>query len=190
LNNYRVDGAGKFNAAAPGALFLLSLDKSAGDKWKQDVNYFKFKVPISEPSRQNGLSMPALVMASDGAVRYAYARRSAGQSVAFRFHRFRAVAWRAWRISRYTDVCRKRRQRNAATDHDATEGGIRTGRRIRGAIRHRTIARAGRCGACKFQRANRFTPFTIRCTRPTRSADVNSWRRAFWLRTPRLPLHS
>ena len=92
LNNYRVDGAGKFNAAAPGALFLLSMDKSAGDKWRQDVNYFKFKVPISEPRRQNGLSMPALVIGSDGAVRYAYAGDLQGNL--WRFDFTASAPWR------------------------------------------------------------------------------------------------
>lgn len=73
FNNYRDDGAGKFDTAAPGALFLLSLDKGAAEKWRQGANYYKFKTPISEPNQQNGLSAPALVMGSDGAVRYAYA---------------------------------------------------------------------------------------------------------------------
>jgi type IV pilus assembly protein PilY1 len=73
FNNYRDDGIGKFNKDAPGALFLLALDKSASDIWKQGVNYFKFVMPISDASLQNGLSPPALVVDSDGAVRYAYA---------------------------------------------------------------------------------------------------------------------
>jgi type IV pilus assembly protein PilY1 len=73
LNNYRDDGPGKFDAAAPGALFLFSLDKAPAEKWLAGVNYFKFKMPIQDASLQNGLSTPVLVAGSDGAVRFAYA---------------------------------------------------------------------------------------------------------------------
>lgn len=73
LNNYKRDGGGKFSETAQGALFLLSLDKEPSAKWKQGVNYYKFKLPITDPSLQNGMVSPALVAGSDGAVRYAYA---------------------------------------------------------------------------------------------------------------------
>jgi len=93
LNNYRNDGAGRFDASASGALFLLSLDKAAGDRWKQGVNYYKFKVPISEPDRQGGLSAPALVVDGDGAVRYAYAGDLQGNLWCFDFTG--SAPWRA-----------------------------------------------------------------------------------------------
>lgn len=73
LNNYADDGENKFNPAAPGVLFLLSLDKAPSEKWVQDDNYYKFEMPIKDAALQNGLSSPALVTSSDGAVRYAYA---------------------------------------------------------------------------------------------------------------------
>jgi type IV pilus assembly protein PilY1 len=73
FNNYRNDGAGKYNSAAPGVLFLLALDKSAAEPWTQGSNYFKFVMPISDATLQNGLSSPAVVVGSDGAVRYVYA---------------------------------------------------------------------------------------------------------------------
>jgi type IV pilus assembly protein PilY1 len=73
LNNYKDDGKGKFHASAAGALFLLSLDKAPSEKWKRNVNYFKFSSPIKDAAIQNGLSAPALVTGDNGAVRYAYA---------------------------------------------------------------------------------------------------------------------
>jgi type IV pilus assembly protein PilY1 len=85
LNNYKDDGDGKFNAAAPGALFLLSLDKSPSAKWTEGVNYFKFKLPIQDDTLQNGLASPALVIGTDGALRYAYAGDLQGRLWRFDF---------------------------------------------------------------------------------------------------------
>lgn len=73
LNNYKADGAGRYDASGAGTLFLLSLDKSPTEKWKHKVNYFKFTTPIKNAALQNGLSAPALVMGGNGAVRYVYA---------------------------------------------------------------------------------------------------------------------
>lgn len=73
FNNYKDDGPNRFDAAAPGALFLLSLDKSPLEKWQEGVNYFKFKTPIQDTGMQNGLSSPALTLGADGAVRQVYA---------------------------------------------------------------------------------------------------------------------
>lgn len=73
FNNHRDDGTGKFNSEAPAVLFLLALDKSNSVAWQEKVNYYKFTLPISDDTLQNGLSAPALVVGSDGAVRYAYA---------------------------------------------------------------------------------------------------------------------
>lgn len=73
FNNYKEDGEGKFDAAAPGVLFLLALDKSPAEKWQPGVNYFKFKTPISAADQPNGLSTPAIVTGADGAVRSVHA---------------------------------------------------------------------------------------------------------------------
>jgi type IV pilus assembly protein PilY1 len=73
LNNYKNDGKGRFDDAAPGVLFLLALDKPLGESWKEGLNYYKFKTPATDSSLANGLSIPALVAGIDGAVRYAYA---------------------------------------------------------------------------------------------------------------------
>jgi type IV pilus assembly protein PilY1 len=73
LNNYKDDGVGRSNPKAIGALFLLSLDKAAGTKWKEDTNYYKFSTPNTDDTLQNGLSAPALVVGADGVVRYVYA---------------------------------------------------------------------------------------------------------------------
>ncbi|HEY8100879.1 MAG TPA: PilC/PilY family type IV pilus protein [Burkholderiaceae bacterium] len=73
LNNYKADGESKYDASGEGALFLLSLDKAPSEKWKRNVNYFRFKTPITDSAMQNGLSVPALAIGSNGAVRYVYA---------------------------------------------------------------------------------------------------------------------
>ncbi|MGZ5818738.1 MAG: pilus assembly protein [Burkholderiaceae bacterium] len=73
LNNYQADGGDKYDASGAGALFLLSLDKPVTEKWKRNVNYFKFVTPIKDAAIQNGLSAPALAIGSNGAVRYGYA---------------------------------------------------------------------------------------------------------------------
>lgn len=85
LNNYRDDGANRFNADGASALFLLSLDKPSSVKWQAGVNYFKFRVPGKIPGLQNGLSAPALVTGADGAVRYAYAGDLQGSLWRFNF---------------------------------------------------------------------------------------------------------
>jgi type IV pilus assembly protein PilY1 len=73
LNNYKDDGSSNTTEPGVGALFLLSLDKKAGDAWVEGSNYYKLKTPIKDATLQNGVSSPALVLGNDGAVRYAYA---------------------------------------------------------------------------------------------------------------------
>ncbi len=90
LNNYRNDGYledGKptFNNDSSSALFLLSLDKAVSDKWQEGVNYYKFRLAAKDPSMQNGLSTPALVVDGSGAVRYAYAGDLQGNLWRFNF---------------------------------------------------------------------------------------------------------
>lgn len=85
IDNYKDDGAGKFDDAAPGALFLLSLDKSPAAKWEQGVNYYKFKTPLKDNGSPNGLSPPALVTGADGAVLYVYAGDLQGNMWRFNF---------------------------------------------------------------------------------------------------------
>ncbi|HEV2609430.1 MAG TPA: PilC/PilY family type IV pilus protein [Noviherbaspirillum sp.] len=71
LNNYTDDGS--FNKDAAGALFLLALDKAPSVKWELGVNYYKFRMPASDPTLQNGLSAPAVVADQGGGALYAYA---------------------------------------------------------------------------------------------------------------------
>jgi type IV pilus assembly protein PilY1 len=73
LNNYKDDGRNAFNADAASALFLLSLDKSPSEKWARGINYFKFRLPASNPDLKNGLGAPALATDVSGTVRYIYA---------------------------------------------------------------------------------------------------------------------
>jgi type IV pilus assembly protein PilY1 len=73
LNNTTSDGHGRLDAGASGVLFLLALDKPATEHWHEGHNYYKFKVPVTDVASANGLSMPALAIGGDGAVRYVYA---------------------------------------------------------------------------------------------------------------------
>ncbi|MFP5393212.1 MAG: pilus assembly protein [Gammaproteobacteria bacterium] len=59
--------------AGNGALFLLALDKAPGERWKLNVNYFKIVAPVADEAQPNALAPPALAIAGDGSVRYAYA---------------------------------------------------------------------------------------------------------------------
>ncbi|NDP43536.1 MAG: pilus assembly protein PilY, partial [Aromatoleum sp.] len=68
-------------ADAGSALFLLSLDKPPNERWQKEVNYFK----LSVPGRANALGQPALVIAADGSVRFAYAGDSNGTLWRFDF---------------------------------------------------------------------------------------------------------
>ncbi|MFC6521603.1 pilus assembly protein [Undibacterium arcticum] len=66
LNNYKDDTGYKdasgnsacnpasttCDATAPGALFLLSLDKNPKDAWKLNTNYYKFKTPLKDNTLQ------------------------------------------------------------------------------------------------------------------------------------------
>ncbi|MBI1891126.1 MAG: pilus assembly protein PilY [Burkholderiales bacterium] len=84
-NNYRNDGSGRFDSAAPGVLFLLSLDKNPREKWKLNVNYFKFKTPLKESALANGLNSPAVAIGDNGAVKFAYAGDLQGNLWRFNF---------------------------------------------------------------------------------------------------------
>ena len=70
INNYN---AGDGDSAARGALFLLSLDKPASERWEQGVNYYKLVTPLSDANVANVLAAPAFALAPDGSVRFAYA---------------------------------------------------------------------------------------------------------------------
>jgi type IV pilus assembly protein PilY1 len=70
INNYKPDAD---DDAARGALFLLSLDKPASEKWKRGVNYYKLVTPLSEAGMPNALAPPGFALAPDGSVRLAYA---------------------------------------------------------------------------------------------------------------------
>jgi type IV pilus assembly protein PilY1 len=85
LNNYKDDGARKFDDAAPGVLFLLSLGKEPTEKWQSGVNYYKLKTPISNTRSPNGLASPGIVVNGDGAVRFIYAGDLQGNLWRFSF---------------------------------------------------------------------------------------------------------
>lgn len=72
LNNYVDDGKGRFIARAAGALFLLALDKPAGQAWKRGVNYYRLETTVPDPAAAHALGAPTLVTGGDGAVAYIY----------------------------------------------------------------------------------------------------------------------
>ncbi|MBC7498972.1 MAG: pilus assembly protein PilY [Herminiimonas sp.] len=92
VNNYAADGA--VGTAPGGALFLLSLNKGAGVAWQRNVNYFKFPIPDNaiNLAAPGGLSAPALVTGSDGAVRFAYAGDLQGNLWRFAFPTTQALS--------------------------------------------------------------------------------------------------
>lgn len=75
LNSNQTDGYS--NGNAPAALFLLSLDKTAGTAWTLNSNYFKIVTPapatVPPYVTANGLSTPASVGAPNGRVTSFYA---------------------------------------------------------------------------------------------------------------------
>ncbi|HJV00298.1 MAG TPA: PilC/PilY family type IV pilus protein [Burkholderiaceae bacterium] len=71
FNNYAADGHA--SASGNGALFLLALDKPPSQPWRRNENYFRLVTPITDPTRANALSAPALAVDADGVLRYAYA---------------------------------------------------------------------------------------------------------------------
>ncbi|KQW93965.1 hypothetical protein ASC94_15565 [Massilia sp. Root418] len=83
LNNHAPDG--NADAANTSALFLLALDKPAGEPWRLNRNYYRLPVPAGEPGRVNALSAPALVVDGSGALRFAYAGDLQGKLWRFDF---------------------------------------------------------------------------------------------------------
>ncbi|MES3020722.1 MAG: PilC/PilY family type IV pilus protein [Pseudomonadota bacterium] len=70
---------------APGALFLLALDKPAPAPWRAGQNYHRFNTAASDPALANALAPPALALGPDGSVRYAYAGDAQGNLWRFDF---------------------------------------------------------------------------------------------------------
>ena len=85
VNNHRDDGDGRFNSAAPNALFLLAMEKKQTEQWVAGVNYFKFLMPIYDAKIANGMSDIALVRLADGSVSHAYAGDMQGNLRRFDF---------------------------------------------------------------------------------------------------------
>lgn len=86
VNSYRDDGAEKFNPQAPGALFLLALDKAKSEPWKLGANYFKFLIPNADKNLANGLIAPSMTLSEDGAVSYIYSGDLQGNIWRFDFN--------------------------------------------------------------------------------------------------------
>lgn len=82
-NNHAGDG--NADAANSSALFLLALDKPAGEAWRLNRNYYRLQTPAGEPGRANALGAPALVVDGSGALRFAYAGDLQGNLWRFNF---------------------------------------------------------------------------------------------------------
>ena len=68
------------------ALFLLSLDKPAGEAWKQGANYYKVVLPAPKDGTVvNALSTPGDYAAIDGSTRFLYAGDTQGNLWKFDF---------------------------------------------------------------------------------------------------------
>ena len=78
-----------FNNANPekrAALFLLSLDKPAGEAWKQNTNYYKIVLPApADKTLVNALSTPGDYAGADDATRFLYAGDTQGNLWKFDF---------------------------------------------------------------------------------------------------------
>jgi len=76
---------GNADPANASALFLLALDKPAGEAWRMNRNYYRLQAPGGEPGRAYALGAPALVLDGDGALLYAYAGDLQGNLWRFNF---------------------------------------------------------------------------------------------------------
>jgi type IV pilus assembly protein PilY1 len=65
-NNYKNDGAGRFNANTDQALFFLDLNKATGAAWVENTNYFKVILPATSSATKNGLAQPGIRYGSAG----------------------------------------------------------------------------------------------------------------------------
>ena len=63
-NNYQADGRASSNGAQ--ALFLLSLDKAAGDTWTENTNYFKMKLSAPATGMVAALANPGVAKDAQG----------------------------------------------------------------------------------------------------------------------------
>ena len=79
--------ASGINNEGPAVLFLLALDKPASEPWRHKKNYYRLSTPDAEDGSANALSAPALALAPDGSVRYAYAGDLQGNLWRFDFTR-------------------------------------------------------------------------------------------------------
>jgi type IV pilus assembly protein PilY1 len=83
FNNHASDGHA--DAGNTSALFLLALDKPAGEAWRLNRNYYRLTTPAGEPGRANALGAPALAVDGSGALRFAYAGDLQGNLWRFNF---------------------------------------------------------------------------------------------------------
>lgn len=75
VNNYVPDHTGLFSTTGNPALFLLALDKAAGQSWALGTNYFKISLPVDttlSPNHPTGLANFTPIYGSSGEVTNIY----------------------------------------------------------------------------------------------------------------------
>jgi type IV pilus assembly protein PilY1 len=83
FNSHASDGHA--DAGNTSALFLLALDKPAGEAWRLNRNYYRLTTPAGEPGRANALGAPALAVDGSGVLLFAYAGDLQGNLWRFNF---------------------------------------------------------------------------------------------------------
>ena len=108
VNNYVPDAAGKFSATGAPTIFLLALDKPAGESWTStgaSPNYYKLSLPfdtaLSATMATGIINLEAFTNAS-GVVEYVYAGDLHGRVWALDFTGVGASDWNAGKLSRFS----------------------------------------------------------------------------------------
>lgn len=104
VNNYVPDKAGLFSKTGKPALFLLAIDKPAGESWALGSNYFKISVPVDatlSTSNPTGLANFAPLYGSAGEVTDIYMGDFHGRMWKLQFYKKSASYWNINNLSFY-----------------------------------------------------------------------------------------
>ncbi|MDR0273912.1 MAG: pilus assembly protein PilY [Burkholderiaceae bacterium] len=105
VNSYVPGESGIFSRTGAPAIFLLALDKPAGQTWVQGGNYYKISLPLDAALAATVapgiVSLEAFTNAS-GAVTYVFAGDLHGKFWALDFTRFGASNWTDAKLSKFT----------------------------------------------------------------------------------------
>jgi len=105
VNNYVPGESGIFSSTGAPTLFLLALDKPAGQSWALGSNYYKVSLPVDAALAATAppglVNLEAFTNAA-GAVEYVFAGDLHGKLWELEFAKVGAANWYAARISRFT----------------------------------------------------------------------------------------